>query len=1233
MSILDSQISRSVATTLIVLACLFTAVDANALRELPIKNGSTTPPDSTWLMAQVSNSCQSTTPTGVEGLLVSQAGELYTQAQRAPAGERPALLQRVLTIIDSLVQAQPQSQVACQVRQPGGQVGVIPVAQVRAELAGSTPPNSTAAAAMPKKAEAVQLATCQHLAKIGATEQIAAECLALVWAQDLQIRKQGSTLFAYAIQSLNRQKSSNRAPLTFVPAVYTVLGACPFEGCTFGVWTALGKKQLFDSPNGTRAVGELVLGERVAAIDSELRVRPVKGVVISRINRLKIGETVYLLDYQGEGVSNVWIRGQVVPDPRWGQVCAPMPACETAIRFPLEMANSEWWVKVQRRNGDIAWTRGDKNPGFTGVDALGGDPIVIPDPYDSIGVLGLDLQVAERSEQPLKQAMVLVSKGQFFDKKYNNNVEKSYWAQHLGTDFKADSGTSVFATKSGKIQEIIGTTDPFNAAVIVESSDGFRQVYGHVRPSVDIFKDKPIEKGDLIGYIREEISGSPYRQHLHYGENIKGSVGTEKNPPKWGWGRAPFSTTCDEAVNAGWVDVVKIYGWGNTEGGNATENCFTMEVETIPLISHSVQSAAPVTQIPMGRSAPGEAANSTAPAIELQTRPSTSSNEGGVATATPAALEDAIRRASAFGPSVDLAKAYMWSGQFDRGMQLLAAGALSTYPDSNGDLAQRRTGDYVDVADWLSAHGRTDLALRVLAQAEKGVGTTDWTKWSTIAKGYFRAGAVAQTRGILLRWERAIAASRVPRPDPYHQNSQWRADPYHHSQWLADPYHQDSQRLIETYKELGLVQDVRRLAGALPVGDCGFPFYAGGYRLQGYLGQHQQAVNSARKCKSYEHQSVIGEIVLGLADSGNFSTAQALLRQNKIDIASLHFAKFEHFGAAYARAIGKSGKREEARMVLARSRANLASAKGATSCHENYGHHQLMGLQDLLEAGSFLEMHEQNQQTAQVARRFISQISSVAIQGCAYNFSRFAGALLNMARHETLAGHAEQGQTLMREADALVPTGQRVGQRVLAGTQALAMVQRTPSRMPRLLNSNSEATGTAGVEQTLRTYIAQFPDGKFLAAGDSPEWNGGQCVAWAKALFGLVASRSIAGLGGHAGQLGGNLEKMGFQLSDDPATPRVGAMVVWRDGDFGHVSVVTQVHSNPGSNQITEITVSEANWGRITEAGARRWGLSLDQAKDPLVFVTEMYGVAQQTRLPVSNLNRGNYRFFAYVYP
>ena len=589
----------------------------------------------------------------------------------------------------------------------------------------------------------------------------------------------------------------------------------------------------------------------------------------------------------------------------------------------------------------------------------------------------------------------------------------------------------------------------------------------------------------------------------------------------------------------------------------------------------------------------------------------------GAVSTVPASVDEAMAGAQALGPSVDLVKAYMWLGQFDRGLQMLSTEVVfSTYISSPGiDINQHHTDAQVNVADWLTAQRRPDLSIQVLNEAERSVGATEWWRWAVIAKGYHRAGAARQAQDILGRWERAVAANR-----------------------RADPLRQDVQALTETYVELGRMQDGRRIAATLQMDDCGFPFYMGGYRLQAQLGQHQQALTAARRCTDPTRQlvddAVVGEVALGLAESGSFQTAQAILRQYRVDIAALHFSKAEHFGAAYARALFKGGRTSEARDIVARSAALLTARQSTNSCHEIYGHHEIKGVSDLINVGLTMELTEQNQRAAQLGRRYISRIGGTDRVGCTIDFVRFAQALLGMARQEASLGRTERGQALVNEADTLADSDRRIGQRVFAGTVALALAQRNPARLPaRAAVADTAASGSTSTENTLNAYIQRFPEGQFLRPSerDPPGWFGGQCVAWARALFGLVASRSIDSLSGNAGQLPGNLRDMGFEVSENPAAPRVGAIVAWSDGGFGHVGVVTEVHRSPVSTQITEITVSEANWGAITEEGARRWGLSLAEARRE--FVTESYGTARSIRLPVNNLTRGSYRFSAYVYP
>jgi len=232
------------------------------------------------------------------------------------------------------------------------------------------------------QAESMQLGTCKRLGNGGANELASAACLALVWSRNQQVRREASDMFDKVVDDLNSAMASKRLPLTNVPPVYVVKGACPGDGCKFGMWTATGTRPLFESPGAQAVAAQLVRGERVAALRGEVHVRPVKGVVSGRIDHLKQGETVYLMDYAGEGLSNTWARGQVFADPRGNGGCTPTPVCKTAIRYPVDKAPYEWWVRVQKRDGQSGWMRPDVGPAFYGTSWTSAIAVAIPDPYD-----------------------------------------------------------------------------------------------------------------------------------------------------------------------------------------------------------------------------------------------------------------------------------------------------------------------------------------------------------------------------------------------------------------------------------------------------------------------------------------------------------------------------------------------------------------------------------------------------------------------------------------------------------------------------------------------------------------------------------------------------------------------------------------------------------------------------------------------------------------------------------
>lgn len=186
-------------------------------------------------------------------------------------------------------------------------------------------------------------------------------------------------------------------------------------------------------------------------------------------------------------------------------------------------------------------------------------------------------------------------------------------------------------------------------------------------------------------------------------------------------------------------------------------------------------------------------------------------------------------------------------------------------------------------------------------------------------------------------------------------------------------------------------------------------------------------------------------------------------------------------------------------------------------------------------------------------------------------------------------------------------------------------------------------------QETMHAYQAHYPDGVFFRpqdeASDGLPHLGGQCIAWAKRLYDAAATKPISSYSfGVASNIPNVLKEKGYTVVTNPKAPKVGALIVWEDpdrygpgkGGAGHVGVVTGIKQGPlkdgGSYQIL---ISEANFpdsgSRITEDQAAVWGLSAESARKE--FVTTSYGMFQERVFDTNSLNRGAYKFKAYVYP
>lgn len=161
-------------------------------------------------------------------------------------------------------------------------------------------------------------------------------------------------------------QAASETPPT-VDGVYVARGACPGEGCTFGHWRATKPTPVYDAIGASpRVVATLAPGERIEAVTGEVHLKPVRGVVRRDSGELKAGDVIYQLDYQGEGQSNVWRRGQILT---WSDEGGD-PASSDVAWDPGDTA-ADWWVSVRRADGSRGWLR---NPdSFACSDSLSGD--------------------------------------------------------------------------------------------------------------------------------------------------------------------------------------------------------------------------------------------------------------------------------------------------------------------------------------------------------------------------------------------------------------------------------------------------------------------------------------------------------------------------------------------------------------------------------------------------------------------------------------------------------------------------------------------------------------------------------------------------------------------------------------------------------------------------------------------------------------------------------------------
>ncbi len=141
------------------------------------------------------------------------------------------------------------------------------------------------------------------------------------------------------------------------PIPYEDSGACPFEGCVYRKWIANKEVPMRTDMKRDALIKFTVnKGEKVTALTGIVvtttpgEAKVLKPIVIGGITA-NVGDVVYILTYQGEGISTLWYKGKI-----WN----PGPDEDNAsIRDSLEYekaSESTWWVQVKNRKGQVGWT-------------------------------------------------------------------------------------------------------------------------------------------------------------------------------------------------------------------------------------------------------------------------------------------------------------------------------------------------------------------------------------------------------------------------------------------------------------------------------------------------------------------------------------------------------------------------------------------------------------------------------------------------------------------------------------------------------------------------------------------------------------------------------------------------------------------------------------------------------------------------------------------------------------
>lgn len=166
------------------------------------------------------------------------------------------------------------------------------------------------------------------------------------------------------------------------PLPYFDGGACPFEGCTYQDWGVDSTVKVYATRRANSVVAfTLRRGDRVQALGGVV-VTVQAGLVQFKqavdldadgtTVHVEPRDTLFLLDYRGEGQTVAWFRGKFyrhLDGTEFFNGACELPGrnCNgTIIARPV----TEWWIYIRNARGQEGWTM--EFTKFNNMDALGG---------------------------------------------------------------------------------------------------------------------------------------------------------------------------------------------------------------------------------------------------------------------------------------------------------------------------------------------------------------------------------------------------------------------------------------------------------------------------------------------------------------------------------------------------------------------------------------------------------------------------------------------------------------------------------------------------------------------------------------------------------------------------------------------------------------------------------------------------------------------------------------------